>query len=533
MERIVITEEDLTTNVVSLDSTDVVYVPGFSNVVPGTISGAFVAPAAFEPTLCTSVAQFEACFGKSPAAFAVAQNYPVKDATHANGFPTAAVPEAVGGRTNTWFNVNDPDPSYIYAKELLLSGIPVIYERVNGIQEETFTATGGQETYTLTFTPINYDIFVNGVKLPSERYSQEGLVITFNPALVEGDVVVISGTVSGDITVDKMYNVLATRLFKIDEELGSDTGSKIINKDYQIKYITTGGYPSFEYTVGEDVNTIAKQMALVAQRRGDAIALIDHTNKPERVLVGQGSVEYEVNHNCRLSETDDLDTYAAMITPWANFGLIGSYIPQASGSILLANSISDIDLGGSFAYLTCLAKSLKSNPNWYAIAGATRGLVPNLRSLRVNKVLTNAIANNYQNDNVVCINAITNIKPYGYCIWGNRTMRNQASTTRKGYAIGFLNLRNLICDVKKQAYLAALSLMFEQNTDVLWVNFKALITPLLDKMVSGSGLSGYKIVKVESDSKTKLKAIIKVYPVYAVEKFDIAIQITDDEVTVA
>lgn len=102
MERIIITEEDLTTNITSVDSTDVVYVPGFSTAVVGVETGSYVTPEPFEPTLCTSVAQFEACFGKTPASFSEAQNYPVKEVgvTESKGFPSIAIPEAVGGKTN-------------------------------------------------------------------------------------------------------------------------------------------------------------------------------------------------------------------------------------------------------------------------------------------------------------------------------------------------------------------------------------------------------------------------------------------------
>ena len=532
MERIIITEEDLTTNITSVDSTDVVYVPGFSTAVTDVEVDSYVTPEPFEPTLCTSVAQFEACFGKTPASFAIAQDYPIRDesVSDSKGFPKIAIPEATGGKTNTWFNKDDPDPSYIFAKELLLAGIPVIYERVNGIQTESFTV---QDTstfaITLKYKPIALQIFAGEEELSETKYAVSEKQITFYTSFVEGTVIKVNYTTNEDVTVENMYNALATILFDTTDA----DHCKIVNKDYQVKYITTGGYPSFEYNYGGEDNVIVKQMVTVAQTRGDSIALIDHTNKPERALTGSNSVFAIANGVSKLSTTNDLDTYAAMITPWANYTLTGTYTYKLGLEPTSKNkSVGTQDFGGAFAYLTCLAKSLKSNPNWYAVAGATRGLVPNLNNLRVNKMLTNAIANNYQEDGKVCINAITNIKPYGYCIWGNRTMRDQSSATRKGYAIGFLNLRNLVCDVKKQAHLAAQSLMFEQNTDVLWINFKSLMTPLLDKMVSGSGLSGYKIVKVSSDSKTKLKALIKIYPIYAVEQFEIAVQITDEEVSV-
>ena len=219
------------------------------------------------------------------------------------------------------------------------------------------------------------------------------------------------------------------------------------------------------------------------------------------------------------------DTYATMITPWCTFRLNGLYTDE-----------SQLELPGSFAYLKCLAQMLNSDSDWFAVAGVSRGLVPDLKSLCTVTPLTNRIADSYQPEpnskgEGVAINAITNVKPYGYCLWGNRTLRMQRSS-RPGFALNFLNIRNLVSDVKKQAYLAAKSLMFEQNNEILWLNFKSLLTPLLDQMVSGEGLSAYKLIKNVSQDKTRLSATIRLYPVYAVESFEIEITLEDEEVTV-
>ena len=90
----------------------------------------------------------------------------------------------------------------------------------------------------------------------------------------------------------------------------------------------------------------------------------------------------------------------------------------------------------------------------------------------------------------------------------------------------------MICDVKKVVYEACRKYTFEQNNDVLWINFKAYIEPTLSQMKAGAGLGGYKIIKVESAKKAKLEAVIKLYPLYAVEDFEITVKMLDDEVTV-
>ena len=191
----------------------------------------------------------------------------------------------------------------------------------------------------------------------------------------------------------------------------------------------------------------------------------------------------------------------------------------------------------SFGYLKALAKSIRTNANWLAIAGVTRGYVPNIQKLDTYKLLSNTIANEMQIKNgETSINAITNIKPYGLTIWGNRTLKNNLINAQGGEdgltATSFLNIRNLISDVKKTAYNAAKMLMFEQNTQVLWINFLAKVTPTLDKMVSGQGLSSYKVINVPTQEKAKLNAVIKIYPLYAVEDFEISIEVRDDDVEV-
>ena len=69
---------------------------------------------------------------------------------------------------------------------------------------------------------------------------------------------------------------------------------------------------------------------------------------------------------------------------------------------------------------------------------------------------------------------------------------------------------------------------FEQNTDILWFNLRAQITPLLDKMKTGSGIKGYRLIKLNSDERAKLKFYIRIVPIEAVEDFEITIQLVDD-----
>lgn len=449
MNRIVINELDMTTNVTAVNSTDVVYIPGFS--VASLDEGEPSAKPRV-PTLCTTIDQFYTYFGDSAPKFVANQNYPT-------AFSDLARPDG-----NLMFSRNDYDLSYIYALQLLNAGLPVIYERVNMVSDPD-----------------------------SPSY---------------------------DVTVENMYAYLSGTCFSLDGNL--------VDKGLQIKYLTTGGYPAYEYDMPLSTDTtspgmLATQIIQLCAARGDCVALIDHTNNPSRPLTGVNSVYGILNGRGRFPIVDEQDTYASMFTPWANYSI--TRVPDRS----------TMQFPASFGYLLSLAKSLKTNSNWLAIAGVARGKVPTLISLNTEDKLSNAIADGYQMsdaDNMygTSLNAITNINGYGYCIWGNRTLR-QSAQNRIGTATGYLNLRNMVSDIKKLAFASAQRLLFEQNTDVLWLTFKSYMNPLLSQLVSGGGLSAFKIIKKPSNDKTKLSAIIRIYPIYAVDSFEINVVLSDTEVS--
>ena len=334
------------------------------------------------------------------------------------------------------------------------------------------------------------------------------------------DTAYVQRTDSDLINVNYMYNALE-EVFDSSNEFG------IVDRgNYSVKYLTSGGYPVFEYTSDHDsTNTIVTKMLNMAEKRGDCVALIDHTDYINRELNPNkaGSLYKAVTDAETVWGNGD---FGAMFTPWATYNRISSDTLESK-----AKGTSAFRAPASFAYLTSLADSIKTNANWLAIAGVTRGKVLNVGNM-TNKI-PNTVADAMQPRTGMSINAITNIKPYGQTIWGNRTLKKNAENL---VATSFLNIRNLVSDVKKTCYNAARSITFEQDTDVLWVNFKGLISPLLDRMVSGYGISGYKIVRDTTHPKAKEKATvcarIILYPTYAVEDFYITVVLKDAEVTV-
>ena len=564
MPKITIREEDLTSAGITNNSTNAVYIPGYA--VMGPVN---------TPTLCESLEDFQAIFGTSPYIFRTNQEWPT-------GFDSTATPEGY------FAEEGDAEKSFIMASELLRQGLPVYYERVFPAASIdawsaicNFTATVEDEPVVVlnlkSATPglVSKDLYCKvevdtvpmnesgaganatyyilsvgrkvNVNLGTPEVSEVSTKFTFDNQLakdyssityykdLQGQVdnsglvtfnftdnaqviEVISGQeynftleppTTGDVVDDEftaqiMYDYLS--LADTDATTMETQGyARFLDKgEYVLKFLTSGAYPVFEY----NNNAIVTNMLTKAANRGDAIALFDHTPNNSRVLAATNtsSVYAKVKEYCQTNRVNDLSepiyTYGAMYTPY------GIY----SNSVIDGN----VELPGSFAYLLSLAVSVVNNANWYAVAGVTRGIVPNLLSLSQN--VTNAIAESYTPRDDISINPITNIKPYGLTIWGNRTLKNNAKAGDLT-ATSFMN-------VSKR-------LTFEQNNDVLWINFKAQLVPTLEEMLQGNGLTGYQLIKQKTTAKATLKAKIVLQVVEAVEDFDITISLTDSESTIS
>lgn len=277
---------------------------------------------------------------------------------------------------------------------------------------------------------------------------------------------------------------------------------------FDIRFITSGAYAKAD----EDVITA---MVTAASTRGDAIALVDHASTVTTKADVQEFFE-------TIFETETRGKFAAGFTPWVH---IKSDVYKAT--------VVDNLLPGSYAYLASFAQSVQLNPSWLAIAGATRGRIPGLVgpeyvSIRYGELEANDLQSRTQGE--IAINPICNINPYGFIIWGNRTLAPVGEATVPQpdlVASNFLNIRNIVASIKKTLFVASRGQTFEQNNDILWINFKAQITPLLDQMMTGNGIADYRLIKQKSSKKATFKAIIRIVPIEAVEDFDLTVELVD------
>lgn len=441
MPNIRIKERDYTAQPSYNPTESIVYVPGFAG------TGATKTTPINTPTLCRSVSDFEALFGKTPKSLRGATADPTAG-SNAFQFPSGVT----GGNVVE----GDADIGYLYAHQLLTRGIPVLYEAVQG--------ASGAETIEALYTKFIDDAF----------------------------------------------------------------WSRLATLEYDIKFITSGGYPTFEFGTSADKAVIVKAMMTAAQARGDAVALIDYHYIDGRTLdaTNTQSVYSVLQTVGQFKDSNNVDygTFGAMFAPYCDY------------TISKVGDVATLTAPGSFGYLLALSESTNNNnPDYLAVAGISRGKIPGFKGLKED--VTSAIAHTYNNTNAkMSINCIAPIRNMGTVIWSNRTLRyNEVAdpatdTAPFGVlpALALLNLRVMTCDIKKTLTDGALRYMFENNSDILWLNYRSRIEDYLDKIVSNNGLRTYTINRLSKDSSNTIQVGVTLYPVQPVENWDITVELKDE-----
>ena len=216
------------------------------------------------------------------------------------------------------------------------------------------------------------------------------------------------------------------------------------------------------------------------------------------------------------------------------------------------HDINDVDIkldAGQAYILAFLNNVAQGRAEWLAIAGSTRGAIPGsyeVDGFLKEEEIDNMQLRTYDSTNPIAINPIVNMNPWGTRIWGNRTCLPNTNVTTDDkvadstnsnvaksptdqlVASSFANIRIAICDIKKAIYKAARRYQFEQNTDVLWVNFTSSVNSLLEEMKSSYGIVGYRWKRDSAnEQRGELRAILQITPIEAVEDYTITIELKD------
>ena len=260
---------------------------------------------------------------------------------------------------------------------------------------------------------------------------------------------------------------------------------------YNVEILTMGAPSNIPDSFSKD---LADYLIDICGSRKDCFALIDYPTKT----------------------TDTMQTVCTALN-----GLSSSWCQYAAAFV---DWNTYTGMPGSYTYLMKLADANVGGKRWDSVSGVQRGVVNNIYNGSVIKM------DKYTLDNVIqtkvgrSYNGIVKVRPYGWTIWGDRTLlANDEGTGLK--ATSFLSIRLMICDIVKRAYNAAINNTFESNNDITWTNYKLEIQTLLDRMVASGKLASYKLVRKATTDRAKIACIIRLVPNEPVEDFDIYIDL--------
>ena len=230
--------------------------------------------------------------------------------------------------------------------------------------------------------------------------------------------------------------------------------------------------------------------------RSDCIALID----PPFGLTVKEIVQWQ-NGTHPLNSTRFDSDFAALYWPWVKirdvFNNVDVWVPP-SGSVMAVYARNDF-LGRP----------------WFAPAGLTRGIVPNITDVFSRPTLEERDLM-YGNRNAV--NPIVQyVESQDFVVWGQKTLQ------RKPTALDRVNVRRLMFYIEKRIRADSRVLLFEPNDEIFRRNFVQIATKILEEVQVGRGLTDF-IIKADEELNTpdvidrnEFRARIGVQPTKAVE----------------
>ena len=230
--------------------------------------------------------------------------------------------------------------------------------------------------------------------------------------------------------------------------------------------------------------------------RSDCLAIID----PPFGLTVKEIVMWQ-NGSHPLNTTRFDSDFAALYWPWVKirdiFNNVDVWVPP-SGSVMAVYARNDF-----------LAAP------WFAPAGLTRGVVPNITDVFSRPTLEERDLM-YGNRNA--INPIVQyIDSQDYVVWGQKTLQ------RKPTALDRVNVRRLMFVIEKRIRAASRILLFEPHDEIFRQKFITIATKILEQVQVGRGLTDF-IIKADTELNTpdvidrnEFRARIGVQPTRAVE----------------
>ena len=326
---------------------------------------------------------------------------------------------------------------------------------------------------------------ISNIDAPNKTFDVKVIVDGVDKTIYEGvSLLASSGSsyiesiMSGDkyVDVDDLGNGTATTVPTAQDVTltgGADGAavtkveiSAALNKAYtntdslMINLISAPGYA--EASV---VNTLLT----IAENRGDTLALIDTPFG----LKPQEAMDW---HNGKLTGTDYPtaalnSSYGALYWSWlkVNNGFTGKDIwTPPSGNIAAVYANND-----------------NVAEEWFAPAGHRRGHM----SLPLDVEYTpDGGERDALYSNGSAINPIVNFAQQGITVWGQRTLQRKPSATDR------VGVRRMLLSARRAVALSSQYVVFEQNDEFTWNEWKSMIEPYFESIKARRGLYDFKVI---------------------------------------
>lgn len=255
-----------------------------------------------------------------------------------------------------------------------------------------------------------------------------------------------------------------------------------------IDLVAVPGHPSTSVTVA--------LLDLCQNIRSDCFAVLDSPFglTPTEVVEWQNGVH-------PLNQTRFDSDFGALYWPWVRLRDINNRI--------------DVWAPPSGSVLAVYARSDTLSAPWYAPAGMTRGIVPNISDV-FSRPSSEERDLMYGNRNAV--NPIVQFTDTtDFVVWGQKTLQ------RRPTALDRVNVRRMMLQVEKSIKKAVKILLFEPHDEILRRQFINIATGVLEDVKGNRGITAY-LVQCDAEINTpdvidrnELRARIGIQPTRAVE----------------
>lgn len=211
----------------------------------------------------------------------------------------------------------------------------------------------------------------------------------------------------------------------------------------------------------------------MCEGRGDCFYIMDlHVTPATEGSVGQ------IDEVAGYAETYDTN-YAAAYYPWIK--------------ILDTNTNKIVTVPPSVVLPSVYAANDKVSAEWFAPAGLNRGGIT--QAIQVCDRTTHEERDTLYEGKV---NPIAAFPGQGICVWGQKTLQNEAS------ALDRINVRRLLINIKKFFASTAKYLVFEQNVASTRNKFLSIVNPYLENIQQRNGLYAFQVVMDDTNNTPDL-----------------------------